>query len=173
MIPQHYAIEAGKIYGGEYPGDKDPKIARLKLRSLITLGIRTFVDLTHPKDPLISYENLLAELATEADSPLRRISLPIIDMGIPEDANSMHTILRQIRDSRSQAPAVYVHCWGGIGRTGTVVGCWLRECGHDPESALAEVQHLYASHMAKVLRHPESPQTPAQKQYVREWTVPK
>ena len=21
--------------------------------------------------------------------------------------------------------AVYVHCWGGIGRTGTVVGCWL------------------------------------------------
>ena len=25
---------------------------------------------------------------------------------------------------------VYVHCWGGSGRTGTVVGCWLRRHGY-------------------------------------------
>jgi hypothetical protein len=50
-------------------------------------------------------------------------------------------------------------------------GCWLRECGHDPESALAQVQHLYASHMPKIRIHPESPQTPAQKDYIRKWTT--
>lgn len=169
MIPQHYPIEVGKLYAGEYPGDRNPDVARTRLRSLITLGIRTFVDLTALADRMALYEKLLAELEEEAGGPLRRISLPIADMGIPEAGGTMQTILRQIRESSSLTPAVYVHCWGGIGRTGTVVGCWLRECGYDPESALAQVQHLYASHMPKVRIHPESPQTPAQKDYIRFW----
>lgn len=171
MIPQHYPIEAGKLYGGEYPGDRNPDVARTRLRSLITLGIRTFVDLTAPADRMSPYEELLAELETEAGAPLNRFSLPIADMAVPESGGIMETILKSIRESSSRAPAVYVHCWGGIGRTGTVVGCWLRECGYDPEAALAHVQHLYASHMAKVRIHPESPQTPAQKDYIRNWNI--
>ena len=169
MIPQHYPIEAGKLYGGEYPGDRNLDVAKIRLRHLITLGIRTFVDLTAPADRMTPYEGLLAELEEEAGSPLRRISLPIADMGIPEAGETMQTILRHIRESSRQSPAVYVHCWGGIGRTGTVVGCWLRECGYDAESSLAHVQHLYASNMPKVRIHPESPQTPAQKDYIRFW----
>lgn len=169
MIPQHYPIEIGKLYGGEYPGDRNPDVARIRLRSLITLGIRTFVDLTAPADRMAPYEELLAELEVEIGSPLSRISLPIADMGIPEAGGTMQTILKSIRDSSSHAPAVYVHCWGGIGRTGTVAGCWLRECGYDPEAALAHVQHLYASHMPKVRIHPESPQTREQKDYIRNW----
>ena len=169
MIPQHYPIEAGKLYGGEYPGDRNPDVARIRLRSLITLGIRTFVDLTAPADRMAPYEGLLADLEEEAGAPLRRISLPIADMGIPHASDTMQTILRHIRESSSLSPAVYIHCWGGIGRTGMVVGCWRRECGYDAESALAHVQHLYSSHMPKVSIHPESPQTPAQKDYIRNW----
>lgn len=169
MIPQHYPVEAGKLYAGEYPGDRNPDGAKIRLRHLITLGIRTFVDLTAPADRMAPYEGLLAELEEEAGGPLRRISIPIVDMGVPEGVATMQTILGHIRESCSHAPAVYVHCWGGIGRTGTVVGCWLRECGHDPESALARVQHLYASHMPKVRTYAESPQTPAQKDYIRHW----
>src|SRR3712207_6971239 len=33
----------------------------------------------------------------------------------------------------------YVHCWGGIGRTGTVVGCYLVEHGMDGEQAIAAI----------------------------------
>ena len=165
MIPQHYPIEAGKIYGGEYPGDRNPDVARIKLRHLITLGVCTFVDLTDPADRMAPYEGLLAELEEEVCAPLRRISLPIADMGIPHVRDTMQTILEHIRESSSLAPAVYIHCWGGIGRTGTVVGCWLRECGYDGETALEQVQNLYASHMPKVRIRPESPQTPAQKDY--------
>jgi hypothetical protein len=169
MTPQHYPIEAGKLYGGEYPGHPDPNVARVRLQHLITLGIRTFVDLTTPADRMAPYEELLTEMEEAAGAPLRRISLPVRDMAVPENAETMQAILQSIRESTHHAPAVYVHCWGGIGRTGTVVGCWLRECGHAPESALARVQHLYASHMAKVRIHPESPQTLAQKDYVRKW----
>ncbi len=169
MTPQHYPIEAGKLYGGEYPGHRDPVVARIRLQHLIALGIRTFVDLTAPADRMAPYEELLMEMEREAAAPLRRISLPVRDMAVPENAETMRAILQSIRESTHLTPAVYVHCWGGIGRTGTVIGCWLRECGHDPESALAQVQHLYASYMPKVRIHPESPQTPAQKDYIRNW----
>lgn len=48
----------------------------------------------------------------EAGGSLRRISLPIAGMGIPDAVRTMQTILRHIRESTAHAPAVYVHCWG-------------------------------------------------------------
>ena len=129
MTPQHYTIEEGKLYGGEYPGMRLPASAKERLRSLIDKGVRTFIDLTDPEDGMAPYEGLLEELANETGTPLQRISLPVPDMGTPTTAN-MREIMSAIRDSIEQSPAVYVHCWGGIGRTGTVVGCWFRECGY-------------------------------------------
>ena len=64
-----YPIEEGKLYGGEYPGHRDPDVAKIRLRSLITLGIRSFVDLTAPADRIALYEGLLTELAEEAIKP--------------------------------------------------------------------------------------------------------
>ena len=92
-------------------------------------------------------------------------------MGVPDSATLMQGLMATVRDSLETGPAVYIHCWGGIGRTGTVVGCWLRECGLGPDEALERVQHLYSSHMPKVRIHPESPQTPGQKDYIRHWNA--
>lgn len=172
MIPQHYPIEAGILFAGEYPGDRNPEIARARILSLVKLGVRTFVDLTSPNDPLVRYEGMLVEVEQEIGIPLRRISGSIPDMDVPDSDDTMLSIMAAIRDSIESGPAVYIHCWGGIGRTGTVVGCWLRESGHDPEAALAHVQHLYSSHMpkAKAGKYPESPQTEEQKNYVRRWS---
>ncbi len=171
MTPQHYPINPGVLFAGEYPGDPNPGIARAKILSLVGMGIRTFIDLTTPDDPLVRYEGVLVEVEQKTGIPLCRISGPIPDMGVPRSDESMRSIMVAIRDSIEAAPAVYIHCWGGIGRTGTVVGCWLRECGFDRESALVHVQELYSSHMAKAKagRYPESPQTEAQKNYVRQW----
>jgi len=169
MTPQHYPIQPGLLFGGEYPGDRKPGVARARLWSLVEMGVRTFVDLTGPADGLVSYDHLLLELEQEAGASLHHISLPVPDMGVPDSGQTMRAILDALRSSMEARPAVYVHCWGGIGRTGTVVGCWLRECGLGPDEALARVQHLYASHMPKVRIHPESPQTLEQKQYIRLW----
>ena len=171
MIPQHYPIEPGTLFGGEYPGDRKSDIALARLFSLVEIGVRTFIDLTAKADGLAPYEKLLPELELEAGTSLRRISLPIPDMGVPESDEAMRKVMDAIRTSTAKNPAVYIHCWGGIGRTGTVAGCWLRECDHDPESALEHVQHLYSSHMAKAKsgRHLESPQTQTQKNYIRRW----
>ena len=66
---------------------------------------------------------------------------------------------------------VYVHCWGGIGRTGTVVGCWLVRRGMTGDEVLAQIAERWQG-MEKRYRHPRSPQTPQQRRYVRSWTEP-
>ncbi|MBA3406233.1 MAG: dual specificity protein phosphatase family protein [Gemmatimonadaceae bacterium] len=35
--------------------------------------------------------------------------------------------------------SIYVHCWGGVGRTGTVVGCYIVRHGRTGDDALGEV----------------------------------
>ena len=39
-------------------------------------------------------------------------------------------ILDKIDDDLAAGHNIYVHCWGGVGRTGTVVGCWLVRHGY-------------------------------------------
>ncbi len=63
---------------------------------------------------------------------------------------------------------MYVHCWGGIGRTGTVVGSWLVRHGvMAPEQALDLLTELRASDRGA--GHRRSPETPEQRAFVRRW----
>jgi len=171
MIPQHYPIGPGTLFGGEYPGDRKPNFARAGILALVKLGVRTFIDLTSPHDHMEPYEGLLTELGKETGTELRRIAASIPDMGVPDTEEVMSSIMDVVRESITSGPAVYIHCWGGIGRTGTVVGCWLHECGLGADDALERVQHLYTTHVlkAKDIRYPESPQTREQKDYIRSW----
>ena len=61
---------------------------------------------------------------------------------------------------------VYVHCYAGIGRTGTVVGCYLARHGMRGEEALAEIARLRADISDGWIT---SPETAAQRDRVREW----
>jgi protein-tyrosine phosphatase len=63
---------------------------------------------------------------------------------------------------------VYVHCWGGIGRTGTVVGCYLVRHGMTGQEALAEIKRLRRN-LPFTDRIRSSPETDAQKQMVLNW----
>ena len=62
-----------------------------------------------------------------------------------------------------------MHCYGGIGRTGTVVGCWLIEqgaAGDDPIATIAELR-------ANIRFRRPSPETREQIAFVRDWPAPK
>ena len=80
----------------------------------------------------------------------------------------MATILDAIDDALDSGDTVYVHCWGGIGRTGTVVGCWLVRHGCTGEEALAQVAEWWMG-MAKASPYRSSPETYEQRQYVLGW----
>ena len=115
-IPESYVVTE-RLLAGEYPGASEPDAAERRLRAFAEGGVTTFVDLTHPADALASYEHLLATEAT-------RIAHPIVDLGTTTVPH-MARILDDVDAALEERRAVYVHCWGGIGRTGTVVGCWL------------------------------------------------
>ena len=44
---------------------------------------------------------------------------------MPRSAEAVATILDAIDVALAQGRTVDVRCWGRIGRTGAVVGCWL------------------------------------------------
>ena len=162
---QHYQVR-DRLFAGEYPGSFAAEITADRLQELISKGVRTFIDLTTAVDRLEPYEPAFAEFK---DVDLRRFSHEIPDLSIPSTPDVMHRILDRIRTELEADRGCYVHCWAGIGRTGTVVGCWLKESGMDSLAALDEVQRRYFAGMEKSAIHPRSPQTPVQVRYVRNW----
>ena len=101
--------------------------------SLEALGVTTFVDLTPPADPLPRYDDVLRRA--------QRISHPIVDMATP-GLRQMERILDDLDAALAGDGLTYVHCWGGIGRTGTVIGCWLVRHGLDEGDAISRIAQL-------------------------------
>lgn len=108
-------------------------------------GVRTFIDLTDADTTdghLTPYEPRLAQAAEMRRLDLRRINLPIPDRGVIDDAG-YDRIVATIDEHRARG-GVYVHCWGGVGRTGTVIGCVLAAAGHDHRSIEQRLVELRA-----------------------------
>jgi protein-tyrosine phosphatase len=57
-----------------------------------------------------------------------------------------------------------VHCVGGRGRTGTVLGCVLRELGHSPGEVVDFLDRVH-----KARGKAGWPESPWQGQLVRDW----
>lgn len=175
-IADSYVVPGTLLVGGEYPGSEPgtpAEQARRKLSAFLDAGITAYVDLTDPNDGLVPYAPALAELAVERGIDLRYEQLTIRDMRVC-DSRHMHRVLDAIDARIAEGRAVYAHCWGGIGRTGLVVGCWLVRHGRTGDEALAEVDRLFRTMSpGKVSLHTAwgSPQTDAQKAFVRAWAA--
>ena len=94
---------------------------------------------------------------------------PIRDVGVPRSRDDMHAILACIDTSLRTGDPVYVHCWGGVGRTGTVIGCYLVGCGLSGDDALRKLAELFGSMEKSATKR--SPETADQKRWVREWSL--
>jgi protein-tyrosine phosphatase len=159
--PNTYWVIEGRFLAGEYPGARDPEEAREKIAAFLKAGITVFIDLTEAHE-LAPYQPLLPATGVE----YRRF--PIRDLGVPADARHLQEILDAIDDALANDRKVYVHCWGGIGRTGTVIACWLQGQGRDPEAALLELARFWRT-VAKRHRRPQTPETAEQMAWVRGW----
>jgi len=160
-----YWVVPGRFLAGEYPGDREPQLARRKLTNMLQTGINMYIDLTHPSNGLESYHKILKEEASDLGVDIEIYVHPVADFDIPAPLE-MKAILDQIDQALLDEKIVYVHCWGGIGRTGTVVGCYLVRHGLDGESALRQLKELRKSTPKHWLDAPESPE---QVKMVLEW----
>lgn len=165
-IPDSYWLIDGMLLAGEYPGTHREAGTREKLTKFLDAGIRTFIDLTEVKEPLAKYDGVLRELSEQREIETRHLRHSVKDGCIPADRAQMKRILATIRDEMDAGRPVYVHCWGGIGRTGTVIGCWLAESGLAGEAAIEKIAELRARTPDRQMPSPENED---QRRYICEW----
>lgn len=165
-IPNSYWVEPGRLLAGEYPRPSANITARQKLRRLLEAGVTFIINLTEAgESPLKPYEQVLQEEAAAAGRSVQTHRAPIRDFGTPAPEEMAH-ILDQIDAALAAGHTVYVHCHGGIGRTGTVVGCHLVRRGLEGPDALRELARLRQA--ASTSDRP-SPETEAQRQMILTW----
>ncbi len=169
-FPNSYWV-TDTLLAGEYPSALDPVLAESKVIKLLSCGISSVIDLTEPwdgpGDGLQPYRPFLPDRTTTG-KPMSYCRCPIPDVSVPRSRQDMVTILNSIDHAAENGHVVYVHCWGGVGRTGMVVGCYLVRHGMTDEKALAAVHQLWHT-TEKSHTRPFSPETTAQREWVRMW----
>jgi hypothetical protein len=129
----------GRLLAGEYPGAKIHSEAERKLIRFLEAGVTFFLDLTEAGEyNLRPYAADLARLAGERGILIEYQRMPIQDASAPHRQQMINT-LNRIDQALAEGHTVYVHCFGGIGRTGTVIGCWLVRHGLSGRQALAKI----------------------------------
>ncbi len=159
-IENCYWVIPGKFLAGEYPRNLDDPSSPEKLAAFKEAGVATFIDLTEEGDRLPYAQWLDPETQTH-----QRFSIE--DRTIPSSPELTTDILDMIDNNIAEGNLVYVHCMGGIGRTGTVVGCWLSRHGYDGEEALERLGELWAACPKSAWTR--SPETESQRRYVVNW----
>ncbi|WP_164689655.1 protein-tyrosine phosphatase family protein [Herpetosiphon llansteffanensis] len=142
-IPAAYWVLPGRLLAGEHPmlQDKEPLHARLQRFSAANISV--FIDLTeqHETHELGDYLAAFDQAQLHQQHTLVRYHSPIPDMHIPS-IEQMQAILARINGALANQQTVYAHCWGGLGRTGTVIGCLLVQQGWEYAEALAHIAAL-------------------------------
>jgi hypothetical protein len=166
-----FEVLGSRLYAGPYPSSLRKDEATAKASALLNLGVTHFVDLTEAREKgrrgnLYPYAPLVAEVAAEKGLKIpqhTRVSIP--DLSVPT-VEQMHETLELIETSVDRGDVVYFHCWGGVGRTGTVLGCLLINRGtpHD------EVFDVIADLRADTSRSDrQAPETEEQREFVLNW----
>ena len=167
-IRESYWVEPGKFLAGEYPGKFEEERSRKRLDALIEAGFDTFIDLTTVNE-MVPYANILLEQANAYNLEAVHHRFPIGDFGLPTP-ETMNDILNRIEESLQAGRKIYLHCWGGIGRTGTTVGCYLVRQGNTAEQALDQLAAWWRG-VPKSQYHPHSPETGEQVNFIRTWAA--
>jgi len=121
----HWVIP-GRLIAGAYPGERTEKEHEELLETLV-LGakVTTFVNLLEiPESKRFTpYPETIEKIkkANDLKTEFQHISFPIPDQSIHSKNEEVVKLVWDIIRLIDDGECVYVHCWGGHGRTGTVV----------------------------------------------------
>ena len=171
-IENSFPLPTGIGFAGQYPRDLEERTSRKKIAAILDAGVTVFIDLTEPGEsargiPLAPYEHMLLEEAQKRNVVVERLSHSVPDQKIPETAARMRDVLDALDNADRRGKRVYLHCWGGKGRTGTAVACHLIRRGYSAAYALRTVQEL-ARTMPQG-RGAIVPENAMQSDFVRKW----
>nr|PZN69221.1 MAG: hypothetical protein DIU62_02995 [Pseudomonadota bacterium] len=161
-LAHSYWVEPARLLAGEHPCAVQGIAQSRRVQLLVAAGIRAFIDLTEEGEQP-DYRHFLPSGVN-----YHRLSIP--DHSVPRTPDRMREILKTLARELRRDAAVYVHCRAGYGRTGTTIGCWLREQGLAPRQAVDELNRLWQQN-ARSSVWPVVPETEEQERYILQWKV--
>ena len=166
-IPETYWVLPDQFLAGEYPALRNDEFGtRQRLTAFLHAGFDTFIDLTSEGERP-PYFSMLNKEAGYAGLEVSHRRVPFPDYHVPSHATMVAT-LDFIDTALAEGRKVYLHCVGGIGRTGTTVGCYLVRHGMKPKQALHHLGALYHN-AAQSLLAPHSPESDEQVKFILNW----
>lgn len=157
-----YRVSA-QIWAGEYPvWDWNGNMRFRQLRLYTDFGITDFLDLTQEGE-MPPYEPLLP-------AQVRRHAFPIPDCGVPRSVQDLGRIFDRMERIRSEYPErrFYIHCHGGVGRTGTIVACYLIHVNDlTADEAITQMRSRFTYHARSAWM--SAPETAEQVGFIREF----
>ena len=136
--------------------DLQTDVARLRGE----LGVDTLLLLVEDHELVAARVPDIAD--TMAAAGIHLIRFPIVDMHVTDDRDGLRLVLDDVLARLARGQSVAVACRGGMGRTGTIVGCLLRDGGLSPDAAINLTR---ASRKNTIERH-------TQEQFVTAWDWP-
>ncbi len=165
-IPDSYWVIPERFLAGKYPSSLDPLLARKMIRAFLGCGIDYFLDLTEEGEGGLNYYiPYLKEAGAELEINFVHKRFPIRDFSVPKP-ELVREILDDLDKALDDGHRVYLHCYGGIGRTGTVVGCFLVRHGM---TGLQALEQIAAWRKGTSDERRISPETEAQRRMVLRW----
>ncbi|KAJ9527478.1 hypothetical protein QJQ45_025800 [Haematococcus lacustris] len=182
----NYVLSNKQVLAGAYPASLDDAETERILTTLLELGVNTFVCLQaevnintpehawraqHGLRPYIKDAQKVLSKAHESGNPkitqqkIDFLHLPIIDGNVTTDS-AMNRLAEDCIERVLRGEKLYIHCWGGHGRTGTLVAIMLGRLYNLPYTTA--LRYCQAFHDSRI--YPQgvrSPQTPVQRAQVR------
>lgn len=159
--PRSYWVN-DSLLAGFYPGSSNPLDAEMKIKGILDLGITQFVSLMEPEEfnhqkvPFTAYQPTATKLSAK---PLLFQCFSIRDGGVPT-LELGQKIVAHLQYEIERGEKIYLHCWGGRGRTGMAVCLYLMTTeGLSAKAAQLKLASLI--HPRAALFEP-TPETPAQ-----------
>lgn len=168
-FPQSYWVHEGLLCAGHYPGAPEQEEHRAKVAGLVACGIRRVINLIPEHETgrnglsFVSYLPELQEFSARAGTSVECVRMGFADGSVP-NRELMSRILDAVDASMASGEPLYLHCWGGHGRTGTTVACHLIRHGHTPQEAIERILSLRAG-----LPRNHFPFEGRQEEFVRTW----
>ena len=174
-------VVPGRLMVGAYPASLDQELHERQISSILELGIRTFVCLQREYDGNATEEqwrtgqrirpyihDAAAMLGRHAESGKREevkfVHCPIVDCDTTADEIIVELATNLLR-RLDVGETIYLHCWGGHGRAGTVASLLVGLLyGMDGQESMEYIQALHDTRRFPL--DTPSPQTQKQRDQV-------
>lgn len=95
---------------------------------------------------------------------------PIRDVSIPDECKSVYELMEKLElVLTNPSSKIYIHCWGGVGRTGVIVGCYYVYHDETYKQAISHLRERFKQ--CPKSEHRQTPETRDQEEFIKDFVT--